>query len=74
MHQKEQCILFISAGVCNELSHPDNGFVMWTGLTSGSFAVYICNIGFMMTGERIRTCMDNGMWSGQEPNCTDSGT
>ena len=60
--------------MCNELSHPDNGIVTWTGLIQGSYAIYACNTGFMMTGEWIRMCMDNGMWSGQEPNCTVSGT
>ena len=60
--------------MCNELSNPDNGTVTWTGLIRGSFAIYICNIGFMMTGEQVRMCMDNGMWSGQEPNCIVLGT
>ena len=67
-------ILFVSAGMCNELSHPDNGTVILTGLIRGSFAIYTCNIGFMITGERLRICMANGMWSGQEPKCTVSGT
>ena len=42
---------------------------METGLTEGSNAVYTCNSGYQRIGERIRTCMSNGMWSGRAPNC-----
>ena len=55
--------------LCSELSNPANGAVIWTGLTTGSNAVYTCNTGYQLSGERIRTCMSNGMWSGQEPTC-----
>ena len=54
---------------CSELSNPTNGIVLWTGLTTGSNAIYTCNSGYQWIGERIRTCMSNGVWSGQEPNC-----
>ena len=42
---------------------------METGLTEGSNAIYTCNSGYQLSGERIRTCMSNGNWSGQEPTC-----
>ena len=45
---------------------------METGLTEGSNAVYTCNSGYKLSGKqerRIRTCMSNGNWSGQEPTC-----
>ena len=46
-----------------------NGAVRWTGLTTGSNAIYTCNNGYQLIGERIRTCLSNRMWSGQEPTC-----
>ena len=54
---------------CSELSDPANGAVTWTGLTTGSNAIYICNNGYQLNGDQIRTCMSNRMWSGQEPTC-----
>ena len=61
-------ILF--AGLCRALPNPPNGRVMWTGLTDGSVAIYTCNNGYQEIGERLRTCLSNLMWSGEEPTCT----
>ena len=54
---------------CSELSNPANGAVIWNGLTTGSSAIYFCDSGYQMTGVEIRTCMINGMWSGEAPTC-----
>ena len=62
-------ILCIPAGLCNGLPNPDNGVVMETGLTDGSNAIYTCDRRYQLIGERIRTCMSNGNWSGEEPIC-----
>ena len=61
----------MSAGLCEELFDPDNGTVMVTSLTKGSVANYTCNGNdtYQLTGSESRTCMDNGMWSGEEPTC-----
>ena len=61
-------IIYTTAS-CSELSDPANGIVIWTGLTTGSLAAYACDNGYQFTGERIRTCMSNGTWSGQDPTC-----
>ena len=58
-----------TTALCRELSDPANGIVRWTGLTTGSLAVYTCNNGYQPIGEQIRTCMNNGTWSGQETTC-----
>ena len=55
--------------LCNELSDPANGAVIWTGLSTSSNATYTCDSGYQLSGERIRTCISSGMWSGQEPTC-----
>ena len=41
-----------------------------TGLTRGSFAVYTCESGYQLSGERIRTCQSDQTWSGEAPTCT----
>ena len=51
------------------LSSPANGRVAVTGLTSGSTATYTCNTGYQLTGLQTRTCLSNGIWSGQAPTC-----
>ena len=38
--------------------------------TEGSNATYTCDGGYQLTGgNQTRTCMDTGMWSGEEPTC-----
>ena len=60
----------ISAGLCDGLSDLGNGTITVTGQTEGSNATYICDDGYQLTGgNSIRTCVDTGMWSGQEPTC-----
>ena len=60
----------ISAGLCANLTNPGNGTIMVTEQTEGSDATYTCNKGYQLTdGNRTRTCMDTGMWSGQKPTC-----
>ena len=38
-------------------------------VTEGSVASYTCNDTYQLTGNESRTCMDDGMWSGEEPTC-----
>ena len=54
---------------CPELSHPENGQVMWTGLTPGSTATYTCDVGFELNGAQTRTCQSDGTWSDDPPTC-----
>ncbi|XP_064486743.1 sushi, von Willebrand factor type A, EGF and pentraxin domain-containing protein 1-like [Ornithodoros turicata] len=39
--------------------------------TFGSIVEYECLHDFTLIGEPIRKCMEDGMWSGQEPRCSD---
>ena len=69
LHRKSTNPL-ISAGLCDELPDLGNGNITVTGQTEGSDATYTCNDGYQLTGgNSIRTCVDTGMWSGQEPTC-----
>ena len=45
-----------------------NGEVFTDGLDTGSVATYTCNDGYLLFGDKTRTCRD-GMWSGTEPVC-----
>ena len=62
-------VITSSLALCIELSNPDNGDVTWTGLTNGSTATYTCDSGYQLTGYHNRTCLNTGVWSGQEPIC-----
>ena len=54
---------------CGDLDDPPNGQVTLTGTTFGSMATYECDSGFTLVGNQVRTCEDDGNWSGTEPIC-----
>ena len=55
---------------CRELSHPQNGRVEFpVPIFPQSEAVYTCNTGHVLLGESLRRCLDDGVWSGNEPTC-----
>ena len=54
---------------CNRLDDPRNGDVRLTGTKVGDKAIYQCDRGFVLNGDRIRKCQSNGQWSGNEPIC-----
>ena len=54
---------------CNRLDDPRNGDVRITGTNAGDKAIYQCDRGFVLKGDRIRKCQSNGQWSGNEPIC-----
>ena len=42
--------------------------------TRGSTVEYKCSEGYVLdSGHLIRTCGDDGQWSGQEPHCKGTG-
>ena len=54
---------------CGDLLDPAFGSVEYNSDTVGSIARYSCNAGYMLSGDRTRTCQDTGMWSGTQPTC-----
>ena len=54
---------------CDDLNDPDDGCVVTTGNLPGKKAVYFCDDGFTLKGERKRECGDGGKWSGTYPTC-----
>ncbi len=54
---------------CGALSSPENGTVLHPETTFGFVATYSCEEGFSLTGPGERTCMNLGIWSGEDPQC-----
>ena len=49
---------------------PDNGTVQCTGSVFNDNCTFTCDDGYKLTGNAIRTCQDNRVWSGTDPICT----
>lgn len=56
---------------CPSLTDPIQGHVTTTsGGKIGSRAEYTCNKGYLLQGEPVRICNEEGYWTGEEPYCT----
>ena len=63
-------ILVIDCGIPN--SPPANSSTLsitYTLTTYNSVATYRCGIGYNLVGDIQRTCLPNGLWSGQPAQC-----
>ena len=56
---------------CGELTNPADGCVVMTGNKPGDEAVYFCNKGFTLSGEKKCKCgsEEEGEWCGTVPTC-----
>ncbi|XP_052833673.1 sushi, von Willebrand factor type A, EGF and pentraxin domain-containing protein 1 [Octopus bimaculoides] len=62
----------LSNTFCSDCKQPqkvDQGSVQVAGNTTGSNALYSCNIGYNLKGENERVCLGTGDWSGANPKC-----
>ena len=57
--------------VCPVLEDPEFGSVSYEGggRRIGSDAAYTCDPRYSLVGDAVRTCMENGEWSGEPPTC-----
>ena len=55
---------------CGDLTDPENGAVSVSGTTYNSVATYSCDTGYVLMGDDMTTCLDTGLWSGDQPTCT----
>lgn len=57
---------------CQPIESPANGQVLISGQEFGDTATYSCSSGFSLEGgNSLRTCLDNGEWSGKASHCVD---
>ena len=56
---------------CSVLSTPEHGTVSQSGLSENSVGNYSCEQGFTLTGSKMRQCAEQGLWTGDEPTCTE---
>ncbi|XP_053391178.1 CUB and sushi domain-containing protein 3-like [Mercenaria mercenaria] len=54
---------------CGNLTDPENGLVIYNASTYGSVAVYICDVGFNLTGSNKTECSEGGFWTDSKPSC-----
>lgn len=55
---------------CDNPGTPDNGYMQGSGpFKAGDVIQFNCNSDFMMEGQPIIACQDNGRWSGPLPKC-----
>ena len=54
---------------CGSLAAPENGSLTIDSTTYESTATYSCAVGYNIDGDPVRTCLENGSWSGQDPIC-----
>ena len=59
---------------CATLSNPTQGSVLTSdeGMVVGVEASYTCLEGFMLVGDEVRVCEEDGRWTGNEPSCVPS--
>ncbi|XP_018947803.1 sushi, von Willebrand factor type A, EGF and pentraxin domain-containing protein 1-like [Cyprinus carpio] len=53
---------------CNALGDIENGQYIQQGRSFGDKAIAMCNKGYVLRGEGVRMCMQNG-WNGTDPIC-----
>lgn len=54
---------------CSRPESIDRGYVSGTNYSFGSVVAYSCDKGFLIRGEKRRTCKANGEWGGVLPSC-----
>ncbi|ELU05207.1 hypothetical protein CAPTEDRAFT_227166 [Capitella teleta] len=58
--------------MCDPPTFPDNATVEIKSTSYlGDNMEYICDAGFVLEGNRIRYCLDNGSWNGTDPVCVE---
>lgn len=67
--QRHHMLNNLAAEDCGGLDDPANGNVDVSGTAFWDTATYSCNAGFELIGKAIRTCEENGQWSGVAPFC-----
>ena len=62
-------MIYFSEECPDDLMDPDHGCVVIVGNKPGDKAVYFCDYGFTLKGEKKSKCLEGGMWDGKPPTC-----
>ena len=63
----------IAEVVCEPPTSPENGYIQGgSSYKAGEVVQFHCHRGFMVEGQPIAVCQDNGKWSGTFPKCSRS--
>ena len=54
---------------CGSLPNIDHGRVKFSRTTFNATAEYSCDKDYTIVGDKIRYCLGNGSWSGEESRC-----
>ena len=65
------------AGDCLPLTIPSNGAIVYSSSANpsgnypeGTTATHSCTRGQLFDGDTVRTCQNDGTWTGTEPSCS----
>ncbi len=78
--QRKQCLCLLSvsfysyAANCYDLPPLPNGAISYNGGTTdnrllNTIATHSCNTGYTLTGDSVRHCQNDRIWSGSTPTC-----
>ncbi|XP_046845122.1 sushi, von Willebrand factor type A, EGF and pentraxin domain-containing protein 1-like [Xenia sp. Carnegie-2017] len=59
---------------CPNLTTPENGTRQGSIFKYGRRVLFTCNAGYHLRGSKLRKCMSNGKWSGEEATCVKMDT
>lgn len=63
-------VLFsLTARSCGNPGVPNNGKKNSSSYQYGNSIKFECNVGYTLQGSAVRTCEDNGLWTGTQPTC-----
>ena len=54
---------------CGNPGVPNNGKKNSSSYQYGNSIKFECNVGYTLQGSAVRTCEDNGLWTGTQPTC-----
>ena len=60
---------YLDKVVCDQLTNPAYGTVVYSDRRFEDTATYSCNCGYELDGCSKRTCLSDGTWSGNAPTC-----
>ncbi|CAB4016541.1 Hypothetical predicted protein [Paramuricea clavata] len=55
--------------ICRKIFSIKNGKVIESGTLEGDEIHFICNENYLLVGENVLRCTNNGRWNASEPKC-----